>query len=255
VRPDIRDYVEAGSPEEELVRAIDFARLPRHVAIIMDGNGRWAARRHLPRVLGHRAGIDSVRETVEATARLGIEVLTLFAFSRENWKRPREEVDTLMSLLREYVRREMEYLDKQRIRFQVVGRIQDLPGGVRADLEAASVRTAGHRRLTFNVALSYGGRTEIVEACNAIVERVGRGELVPPITEETFASHLYTADLPDPDLLIRTSGENRLSNFLLWQSAYAELWTTDVLWPDFRRKDLFRAVRDFQQRERRYGGV
>jgi undecaprenyl diphosphate synthase len=255
VRADLREYLAPGSPEEALARSIDFARLPRHVAIIMDGNGRWAAKRMQPRVFGHRAGIESVRETVEASARIGLDVLTLFAFSRENWKRPAAEVETLFSLLREYVRKEIDFLDRQDIRFRVVGRLQDLPRIVQDDLLAAVERTSDNRGMIFNVALSYGSRTEIVDACNAILERVARGELKAPVDEDAFARFLYTEGLPDPDLLIRTSGENRLSNFLLWQGAYAELWITETLWPDFRRGDLLRAIVDFQRRERRYGGV
>ena len=254
VRPELAEYVSPGSPEEASIQAIDFARLPRHVAIIMDGNGRWAARRLLPRVAGHRAGITAVRETVEASARLGLEVLTLFAFSRENWKRPADEVSTLMELLKDYVRQEIETLHRREIQFRVVGRMQDLAPDVQRELLAASEATAGYRRMVFNVALSYGGRTEIVDACNAIV-RDARSGAIAEVTEELFERYLYTAGQPDPDLLIRTSGENRVSNFLLWQIAYAELWTTETLWPDFRRGDLFRAVLDFQRRERRYGGV
>ena len=255
LKPELREYVEAGSPEEELLLSLDMSRLPRHVAVIMDGNGRWAARRDLPRVEGHRAGIESVRETVEACARLGIEVLTLFAFSKENWKRPRAEVDTLMALLQEYVRLETDYLKEREIRFRVIGRPEDLPLPVRDDLDEAADETSSGRAMIFNVALSYGSRTEIVDACNSLIRRAVAGEIPLPVTEESFASSLYTAGLPDPDLIVRTSGEERLSNFLLWQAAYAELWTTDVLWPDFRRGDLFQAIRDFQRRERRYGGV
>jgi undecaprenyl diphosphate synthase len=255
LKPELREYVQPGSREEGVLQQIDMARLPRHVAVIMDGNGRWAARRNLPRVEGHRAGIEAVRETVEACARLGVDVLTLFAFSKENWKRPRAEVDTLMELLREYVRIELSYLKEREIRFRVIGRPQDLPAVVRDELEDASLETRRGHAMIFNVALSYGSRTEIVDACNALVRAAMAGDVALPITEESFAARLYTHGLPDPDLIIRTSGEERLSNFLLWQAAYAELWTTDVLWPDFRRGDLFEAVRDFQGRERRYGGV
>jgi undecaprenyl diphosphate synthase len=255
LRPALREWLLPGSAEEALAREIDPGRLPRHVAVIMDGNGRWARQRGLPRAEGHRAGIEAVRESVEASARLGIEVLTLFAFSKENWKRPQEEVDTLMHLLREYLRLELDMLKERDIRFRVIGRPEDLPSAVRDDLDDASDQTARSQSMIFNVALSYGSRTEIVDACNALVRRALAGRLDLPVTEEAFAAALYTADLPDPDLIIRTSGEMRLSNFLLWQAAYAELWTTDVLWPDFRRRDLFEAVRDYQRRERRYGGV
>jgi undecaprenyl diphosphate synthase len=255
LRPELREYVERGSEDEATLLAVDPARLPRHVAVIMDGNGRWAAKRQLARVEGHRAGIDAVRETVEACARVGVEVLTLFAFSKENWKRPKPEVDTLMELLREYIRKELAYLEERKIRFRIIGRPQDLPAGVRMDLEEAATATAANTRMTFNVALSYGSRTEIVDACNALLEQAARGEVAGPIDEETFERLLYTHGQPDPDLVIRTSGEYRLSNFLLWQAAYAEIWTTEVLWPDFRRGDLFKAVLAYQGRERRFGGV
>ncbi len=255
LKPELREYVEAGSREEQLLLQLDLGRLPRHVGVIMDGNGRWAAQRNLPRVDGHRAGIESVREVVEACARLGVEVLTLFAFSKENWKRPRAEVDTLMDLLREYVKLELGYLRDRQIRFRVIGRPEDLPQLVRDDLDEAIEHTEPGQAMIFNVALSYGSRTEIVDACNALIQRALAGDVALPVTEDAFAQALYTAGLPDPDLIIRTSGEERLSNFLLWQAAYAELWTTDVLWPDFRRAHLFGAIRDYQQRERRYGGV
>jgi len=255
LKPELREYVEPGSPEEAALLALDMTRLPRHVAVIMDGNGRWAAKRSLQRVEGHRAGIESVREIVEACARLGIEVLTLFAFSKENWKRPRAEVDTLMSLLREYIRLELGYLKERDIRFRVIGRPEDLPLPVRDDLEDATDETKRGHAMIFNVAPSYGSRTEIVDACNSLIRRAVAGEIPLPVTEEAFTGALYTAGLPDPDLIVRTSGEERLSNFLLWQAAYAELWTTEVLWPDFRRIHLFEAIRDYQRRERRYGGV
>jgi undecaprenyl diphosphate synthase len=242
----------AGSEEARLLSQIDRSRLPRHVAVIMDGNGRWAAERHLPRVAGHRAGIDAVREIVEVSARLGIGVLTLYAFSRENWKRPRSEVATLMALLREYVRRELATLLENDIRLQTIGRLGDLPPSARRELDRALDATASARGMRFNIALSYGGRTEITDACRAIA-----ASGVPPerIDESTVAANLYTAGLPDPDLLIRTSGELRVSNFLLWQIAYSEIWVTETLWPDFRRLHLFQALVEYQGRERRYGGL
>ena len=255
LRPELAEWIEPGSSEERVLREIDPARLPRHVAVIMDGNGRWAAKRNLERVEGHRAGIESVRETVEACARLGIEVLTLYAFSKENWKRPRHEIDTLMELLRKYLHDELPYLKERGIKFQVIGRPSDLPQNVQDDIEVAADETAPNGAMTFNVALSYGSRQEILDACNALVRRALEGDVELPVTEEAFSAALYTGGQPDPDLVIRTSGENRISNFLLWQAAYAEFWTTDVLWPDFRRGDLFSAVRDFQRRERRFGGV
>jgi undecaprenyl diphosphate synthase len=253
---DLLDVVPRGSEEVSLLHAIDFQRLPRHVAIIMDGNGRWAKLRHKRRVEGHRAGIASVRDVVETSARLGLEVLTLYAFSVENWKRPQSEVSTLMSLLKRYLRLELQTLLRNDIRFQVIGRPEALPPDVREELERGVERTANSRGMRFNIALNYGGRTEITDAVRRLIGDVGRGTVDPAaISDDTLSSYLYTAGLPDPDLLIRTSGEMRVSNFLLWQIAYAEIWVTDVLWPDFRRKHLLQAVVDFQKRERRYGGI
>jgi undecaprenyl diphosphate synthase len=242
----------AGSPEEALARQVDFDRLPRHVAVIMDGNGRWAAQRHLPRVEGHRAGIDAVRDVVETSARLGIQVLTLYAFSVENWKRPALEVSTLMMLLKRYLRIELDTLLRNNICFHVIGREEELARDVRTELEAAEARTAGNSGMQFNIALNYGGRAEIVEAVRrAIAEGIRPDDL----DEQRFSGLLYTAGQPDPDLLIRTSGEMRVSNFLLWQIAYAEIWVTDTLWPDFRRRDLLEAILAYQKRDRRYGGI
>jgi len=241
-----------GSEEHQWVSRVNFDRLPRHIAIIMDGNGRWARERHRPRVVGHRAGIQSVRETVETAARLGLEVLTLYAFSQENWKRPRAEVSTLMSLLREYVRRELATLMDNDIRMQVIGRLDELPASARKEIDHALEVTRDNRGLVFNIALSYGGRTEILDACRALLRK---GVEPDSVDFDCFAQHLYTAGQPDPDLLIRTSGELRVSNFLLWQIAYAEIWVTDTLWPDFRRKHLLQAIVEYQARERRYGGL
>ncbi len=253
---DLGAYLRPGSEEEKAALTLDYSRLPQHVAVIMDGNGRWAEQRNLPRVAGHRAGIDAVRDVVEASARLGLPVLTLYAFSQENWKRPRSEVDTLMSLLKEYVKRELQTLIDNNIRFKVIGRIGELTPSVREHLRRAMDATARCTGLLFNIALSYGGRAEILDACRGVVGQALAGGLRPEeITEETFGSFLYTAGQPDPDLLIRTSGELRVSNFLLWQIAYAEIWVTPTLWPDFRCGELFRAIADFQKRERRYGGV
>jgi undecaprenyl diphosphate synthase len=241
-----------GSPDEALARQIDFAKLPAHIAIIMDGNGRWAARRHLPRVEGHRAGIEAVREVVETTARLGIRVLTLYAFSVENWKRPASEVATLMGLLKRYLRLELDTLVTHNIRFQVIGRAHELDPDVRSELRRAEERTASATGMRFNIALNYGGRAEIVDAARrALAAGLSPGEL----DERRFGELLYTSGQPDPDLLIRTSGEMRVSNFLLWQIAYAEIWVTDTLWPDFRRRDLLEAILAYQKRERRYGGI
>jgi undecaprenyl diphosphate synthase len=245
---------EPGSVEAELLASIDRSRLPRHVAVIMDGNGRWAKHRHLPRVEGHRAGIASVRDTVETAARLGIGHLTLYAFSVENWKRPRAEVWTLMNLLKEYVRRELDTLVGNDVHFQAIGRWRELDPSVVAALERAHEATAGCAGMHFNIALNYSGRCEIVDACRKIVADWAAGRRVD-IDEAALSESLYTAGQPDPDLLIRTSGELRISNFLLWQIAYAEIWVTPTLWPDFRRRHLFEAILEFQRRERRFGGV
>ncbi len=254
--PDWNKVAAPGSEEERLLKTLDPGRLPAHIAIIMDGNGRWARKRLLPRVAGHRAGIDSVRDTVESAAQLGIQVLTLYAFSKENWKRPRAEVETLFELLCEYLRREIGTLQRNNIRFRVIGRMEDMFPSVRRELQEAIDATAGNSGMVFNTALSYGGRTEIADACRALYAEAHAAGLPPQqITEEALARHLYTAGLPDPDLLIRTSGELRVSNFLLWQIAYAEIWVTDTLWPDFRRGELLRAIASFQTRERRYGGI
>ena len=250
------EVVPKGSEEETLLRAIDFARLPRHVAVIMDGNGRWAKQRSKTRVEGHRAGVQAVRETVETSARLGLGVLTLYAFSIENWKRPESEVRTLMGLLKHYLRSEMDTLLQNDIRFRVVGRPQELAPDIRDELARAVERTRTNKGLEFNIALNYGGRAEIVDAVRRLLADVLRDGRDPQsIDESALAERLYTSGQPDPDLLIRTSGELRISNFLLWQIAYSEIWVTEVLWPDFRRRHLLQAIADYQKRERRYGGI
>jgi undecaprenyl diphosphate synthase len=249
---DILSVVTLGSPEEGLARQVNFDRLPRHVAVIMDGNGRWAAQRHLPRVEGHRAGIDSVRDIVESSARLGIQVLTLYAFSVENWKRPVTEVSTLMMLLKRYLRLELDALLRNNIRFRVIGKAGELAPDIRKELAAAEEKTASNTGMLFNIALNYGGRAEIVEAARRLLEA---GVAPEELDEERFAGFLYTAGQPDPDLLIRTSGEMRVSNFLLWQIAYAEIWVTETLWPDFRKRHLLEAILAYQKRHRRYGGI
>ena len=241
-----------GSPDETLARQVNFDQLPAHIAIIMDGNGRWAAQRHLPRVEGHRAGIESVRDVVETSARLGIDVLTLYAFSIENWKRPRTEVATLMMLLKRYIRLELSTLLKNNIRFQVVGRSDELSPDVQDELAAGIRQTANNSGMLFNIALNYGGRAEIVDAAR---RAIAAGLRPDDLDERRFSEFLYTAGQPDPDLLIRTSGEMRISNFLLWQIAYSEIWVTETLWPDFRRRDLLQAVVAYQKRDRRYGGI
>jgi undecaprenyl diphosphate synthase len=245
-------WIPPGSPDETLARQVNFDQLPAHIAIIMDGNGRWAAQRHLPRVEGHRAGIESVRDVVETSARLGIEVLTLYAFSIENWKRPRAEVATLMMLLKRYIRLELNTLLKNNIRFQVVGRSDELSPDVQDELAAGIRQTAGNTGMLFNIALNYGGRAEIVDAAR---RAIAAGVRPDDLDERRFSQFLYTAGQPDPDLLIRTSGEMRISNFLLWQIAYSEIWVTETLWPDFRRRDLLQAVVAYQKRDRRYGGI
>lgn len=250
------ELLKPGERDWELAQAIDPTRLPSHVAIIMDGNGRWANRRNLPRVAGHRAGVEAVRASVETCARLGIPVLTLYAFSTENWKRPRGEVDTLWRLLDHYVVEELPNLIEHGIRLRAIGRIEPLPVQVRRRIAEAERGTAHNRGLLVNLALNYSGRAEIVDAVNAALEAAGRrGRKGASIDEELLAAHLYTAGLPDPDLLIRTSGEMRLSNFLLWQIAYSELYVTETLWPDFRRSDLLEAILDYQRRDRRFGGL
>jgi undecaprenyl diphosphate synthase len=245
------------TPEEaRLLEKLDLGRLPRHVAVIMDGNGRWAQKRHLPRIAGHRSGTQSARITIETCARLKIEALTLYAFSVENWRRPKTEIDFLMALLREYLRKEMPLLQKNEIRMRFLGRIDELPAGVQNDVRDAMEKTAGNKGMVLCVALNYGGRAEIVDAMNGILsERNGHHGAPQKITEEQVSRHLYTEGLPDPDLLIRTSGEMRVSNFLLWQIAYAEIFVTETLWPDFNRARLLEALLEYQKRERRYGGI
>jgi undecaprenyl diphosphate synthase len=241
--------------ESELLKKLDLARLPRHIAVIMDGNGRWAQRRHLPRIAGHRYGTKTARTTIETCARLHIEALTLYAFSVENWSRPKAETDFLMQLLREYLRKEMPLIQRNNIRMRFLGRTADLPAGVQKDIREATERTAANGGMCLCIALNYGGRAEIVDAMNALLtQRNGNGH-GERITEEQLARHLYTEGLPDPDLLIRTSGEMRVSNFLLWQIAYAEMFVTETLWPDFNRARLLEALVEFQKRERRYGGI
>jgi undecaprenyl diphosphate synthase len=282
--------------ESELLKQLDLSRMPRHVAVIMDGNGRWAQRRHLPRIAGHRYGTKTARTTIETCARLNIEALTLYAFSVENWRRPKVETDFLMQLLREYIRKEMPLIQRNNIRMRFLGRIDELPPGVQKDVRHATEQTAGNTGMCLCIAFNYGGRAEIVDAMNAILaQRAGNGTIgheadghaaakrnghlsashrnavhsdaaeqhtravanghFQRITEDEVSSYLYTEGLPDPDLLIRTSGEMRVSNFLLWQIAYAEMYVSETLWPDFNRARLLEALVEFQKRERRYGGL
>jgi undecaprenyl diphosphate synthase len=253
---DFADVVERGSRDESLLAELDWTRLPRHVAVIMDGNGRWAAQRGQPRVVGHRAGVEAVRAAVDTGARLPLGALTLYAFSTENWKRPRLEVDALMRMLKRYLRLELEQIDRQNIRFQPIGRIEGLRESVRRELLRAVERTAGNTGMVLSVALNYGGRAEIVDAVRAAVRALAaEGRSPEEITEEDVGRYLYTREVPELDLLVRTSGELRISNFLLWQAAYSEIYVTETLWPDFRRADLLEAVIAFQQRDRRFGGL
>lgn len=247
---------EEGNNLENYVEQLKRGPLPEHVAIIMDGNGRWAKKRHRPRVDGHREGINSVREIVRAAGELNLRYLTLYTFSTENWRRPKSEVAALMSLLISTIRAEVEELQRNNVRLATIGRMEDLPYLARQGMEHAKRVLSKNTGLTLNLALSYSSRQEITDAVRRIAADVAAGRLSPAaIDDETISSRLYTSEIPDPDLLIRTSGEQRLSNFLLWQLAYTEIYVTDVLWPDFRRKEFYDALCDFQKRERRFGKV
>jgi undecaprenyl diphosphate synthase len=236
------------------MEGIDKEKLPRHIAIIMDGNGRWAKKQLLGRISGHIKGVNAVREVVTACRELGIKVLTLYAFSIENWRRPAEEVNALMGLLKEYLQKECKEMVQNNIRLNVIGRIEDLPLDVRTILEETRKMTEHSDGMILNLALSYGGRSEILHAVQGIISDLPKGKIKPEeITIQRFSQYLWTHGIPDPDLLIRTSGEFRISNFLLWQIAYTELYVTDTLWPDFDRKELLKAISDYQSRERRFG--
>jgi undecaprenyl diphosphate synthase len=244
--------------EAEVYRHLDPARLPRHIAIIMDGNGRWAKRRHLPRVAGHRAGVAAVRSTVETAARIHIPALTLYAFSEENWKkRPKSEVDFLMRLLSRYLKAEVSTLNKNNIRLEYIGRQQELPPDVQERMCWAREATAHNSGMVLTLALNYSARSELVDAFRSMVNAAAQNGGIDHlrIDEDTVSRHLYTRHLPDPDLVVRTSGEMRLSNFLLWQLAYAEIYVTSTLWPDFRGVHLLEGIAEYQKRERRYGGL
>ncbi len=250
------ESLKPGHPDEALARAINPERLPAHIAVIMDGNGRWARRRGQLRVAGHKAGMRPVRTVIETCSQMGIQTLTLYAFSIENWKRPRTEIEMLWRLLRTYLRLELPEMMRQQIRMNAIGRLDALPPQVHQELIEVLAETAVNRGLQVNLAINYGGRAEIVDAVKALVEAARRGEITADsIDEAAISAHLYTAGIPDPDLLIRTSGEMRVSNFLLWQIAYAELYVTETLWPDFTRADLLRAILDYQKRNRRFGGL
>lgn len=248
--------VKPNSAEARLLGSIDFARLPEHIAVIMDGNGRWAKQRGKPRIFGHRAGSESVKAIIDTCARLGIKAVTLYAFSTENWKRPESEVSGLMQMLKRVLRRELNTVHKNNIKFQPIGKIYGLAPDIQAELKAAVDKTASNTGMVVNVALNYGGRAEILEACKrAASQAIERGDPIESLTEEDIESNLYTHGLPEVDLLIRTSGELRISNFLLWQIAYAEIVVTPTLFPDFRRPHIFEAITEYQNRDRRFGGV
>ncbi len=235
---------------ESLLRQIKCEKLPQHIAIIMDGNGRWAKKHHLPRIMGYRAGVEAIREIVRVCAELKIKILSLFAFSSENWQRPRSEVRALMNLLEEHLDKELAELKKNNVQIRFTGRTDELPKGVQVKLKNAIDETKKNSGLILNLVLNYGGRREIVDAVNKILQEGGE-----EVTEEKFCNYLYSPDLSDPDLLIRTSGEYRISNFLLWQIAYTELYSTPVLWPDFCKSDLYQAIIEYQHRERRFGRI
>jgi undecaprenyl diphosphate synthase len=253
---DFAEVVEKNSRDEALLAQIDWARLPRHVAIIMDGNGRWAAQRGQQRIAGHRAGVEAVRAAVDTGARLGLSALTLYAFSTENWKRPRLEVNALMRMLKRYLRLELDEIDRQNIRFQAIGRVEALAGSVQHEIQRAVERTYANTGMILSVALNYGGRAEIVDAARvAFRHLLGEGRGPDDLNERDIERGLYTRGLPELDLLVRTSGELRISNFLLWQAAYSEIYVTETLWPDFRRVHLLEAIVDYQRRDRRFGGL
>ena len=256
----MKELLQALSPGERdwrIATQLDPKRLPGHIAIIMDGNGRWARQRNFPRIMGHKAGVDPVRAVVETCAQLRLEALTLYAFSVDNWKRPRHEIEGLWRLLGYYLRRELPNLMQNDIQLMAIGRLESLPGSVQDELQNAVDKTAKNRGMRLNLAINYGGRTELVDAVNSILDtaRVEGNLDALEVTEGAIAGHLYTAGLRDPDLLIRTSGEMRISNFLLWQVAYAELYVTETLWPDFTRTELLEAIFEYQNRERRFGGL
>jgi undecaprenyl diphosphate synthase len=251
------EILEPGDREWELACSLDPARLPAHVAVIMDGNGRWAKRRNLPRVAGHRAGVEPVRVAVETCARLGIQSLTLYAFSKENWKRPKPEVDTLWRLLTYYLSREVPRLMANNIRMRTIGQAEALPEKVQRELSEAIRTTSSNTGMILNLAINYGGRTEIVDAVNRLIAQAREDGTLDTLVvdEDAIESKLDTAGQPEPDLLIRTSGEMRISNFLLWQIAYAELYVTEICWPDFDRTCLLEAIAAYQKRDRRFGGL
>ncbi|MCY7347595.1 MAG: isoprenyl transferase [Pyrinomonadaceae bacterium] len=256
MRENFDKIIKAESEEAQLLGKIDFARLPQHIAIIMDGNGRWAKQRSRPRIFGHQAGAESVRATLDTCARLQIKAVTLYAFSTENWKRPEDEVSGLMQMLKLYLKKELKTVHKNNIRFQAIGKISGLSEDLQKELAAAAAYTATNTGTILSVALNYGGRAEITEAAKKAVRRLlENGDSIEDLREADIEQNLYTNNLPEVDLLIRTSGEFRISNFLLWQLAYSEIYVTPTLFPDFRRQHIFEAIVEFQKRERRFGGI
>jgi undecaprenyl diphosphate synthase len=250
------EILDPDDPDRALAQSLDSSRLPRHVAIIMDGNGRWARQRGLPRIEGHRAGAESVREIVRVSGQLGIKYLTLYAFSSENWSRPKIEVAALMRLLQFYLQKELAELDKNNVRLAAIGRLHELPTSARQQLDKAIAALRNNTGLTLVLALSYGGRAEIVDAVRGIAREIKTGQIdVADVDEKRISDHLYTAAIPDPDLLIRTSGELRVSNFLLWQISYSEIYVTETQWPDFRKAEFMKAMEDYGKRQRRFGRV
>ncbi|WP_024614715.1 isoprenyl transferase [Clostridium sp. Ade.TY] len=235
---------------------IDIENIPKHIAIIMDGNGRWAKKRKLPRTMGHKAGVETIRRVLKEADKLGVKYMTLYAFSTENWKRPKDEVNALMKLLIQYLRQEINELHKNGVKINVLGDISKLPLECQKEINSSVVKTENNTGITMNIALNYGGRDEIIRATKLIVEDILSGKIKKEdIDDNIFEEHLYTKGIPDPDIIIRPSGEQRLSNFLLWQCAYSEFWYSDICWPDFKEEDLRKAIYDFQNRDRRFGGI
>jgi undecaprenyl diphosphate synthase len=256
MRENFAEVLKPNSDETEMLAAIDAARLPQHVAIIMDGNGRWAKQRGKQRIFGHRAGVESVRAIVDTSARLNLKAVTLYAFSTENWKRPKTEISALMQMLKHYLRSELKEIHRQNIKFQAIGRLEALDKSVQKEITGATEKTAENSGTILTVALNYGGRAEIVDACRqAVMNLLANGKSLELLSEDDIERNLYTKNLPEVDLLIRTSGEMRISNFLLWQLAYSEIYVTQTLFPDFRRREIFEAILDFQKRERRFGDI
>lgn len=256
MRENFAEIIKPNSEEAELLAQIDAARLPQHVAIIMDGNGRWAKQRGEQRIFGHRAGVESVRAIVDTSARLNLKAVTLYAFSTENWRRPKLEVSALMRMLKHYIRNEIAEINRQNIRFQTIGQIAALEKSVQKEITDATEKTRANTGTILNIALNYGGRAEITEAAKKAAKNLlQNGASLDDLSEADIEANLYTRDLPSVDLLIRTSGEFRISNFLLWQIAYSEIYVTETLFPDFRRAEIFKAILDFQKRERRFGGI